>query len=345
VKEMVQKRPFKMRLKRRLKRIISLCTRYPLELIGAVFFCFFFRLLPLDWASAVGGFIGRHVGPHLRVSWIARYNLMKAFPEKTPAEIDEIVVKMWDNLVRTFVEYPHLRQLCAHYDDRIEFVNFERIEALRDDGKAGIVFSAHIGNWEVSSIVGVKSGMPLHRIYRSANNPYVEWLFRYFRQKIEGILVPKGMGGFRQIVDLMRKNGHFALLIDQKLKEGIPVDFFGYSVMTTPSLASLVLKHNYPAVPVRSQRLNGAHYRLTIEEPLQIEKTGNNDEDTRLFMEKANHILERWIREDPAQWLWVHKRWPDSKRKWKDLYRQRRLWKKGIKPEDVFQAAIQDRHE
>lgn len=80
-------------------------------------FCGLFRLLPLDWASGAGGFLGRHIGPRLRVSWVARYNLMKAFPEKTPAEIDAIVVAMWDNLVRTFVEYPHLRQLSVHYEN------------------------------------------------------------------------------------------------------------------------------------------------------------------------------------------------------------------------------------
>ena len=328
-----------------VKRILYLTTRYPLELIGTVFFCLVFRLLPLDWASAVGGFIGRHIGPRLKVSWVARYDLMKAFPEKTPAEIDKIVVDMWDNLTRTFVEYPHLRQLCKHYDDRIEFVNFDLAKTLRDDGKGGIFFSAHIGNWEVSSIVGVKAGMPLHRIYRSANNPYVEWLFRFFRQRIKGILVPKGMSGFRQIVDLMRKNGHLALLIDQKMNEGVPVDFFGYPVMTTPSLASLVLKHDYPAVAVRSQRLKGAHYRLTVEALPPIEKTGNNAEDTRRYTEQANHILEKWIRDDPKQWFWVHKRWPDSKIMWKELYRQRRLWKKGIKPEDVFRTALQGRRE
>ncbi len=333
----------KRSLKRKIKRAVNLCTRYPLELLGTIVFCGVFRLLPLDWASGVGGFLGRHIGPRLRVSWVARYNLMKAFPEKTPAEIDAIVVGMWDNLVRTFVEYPHLRYLSVHYEKRIECVNFERCEAIRDDGRAGILFSAHIGNWEMASILGCKLGMPLHRIYRSANNPYVEWLFRFFRQKIEGVLVPKGMGGFRQIVDLMRKNGHFALLIDQKMNEGIAVDFFGYPVMTTPSLASLVLKHDYPALPVRSQRLKGAYFRMTAEEPLKIEKTGNNAEDIRRFMEQANHVLEKWIRDDPAQWLWVHKRWPDSKTMWKQLYKQRRLWKKGIKPQDVFSIAVQGR--
>lgn len=335
----ITKRP----LKRRLKRVFYLFTRYPLELIGAVFFCTLFRLLPIDWVSAIGGFIGRHIGPHLRVSWVARYNLMKVFPEKTTVEIDEIVVNMWDNLMRTFVEYPHLRWLCSHYENRIEFVNFEEIEALRDDGEAGILFSAHIGNWETSSILGVKAGMALHRIYRPANNPYVEWMFRYFRKKIQGRLVPKGMSGFRQIVDLLHKKEHLAMLIDQKMLKGVACNFFGYPAMTTPSLASLVLKHNYPAIPVRSQRLKGAHYRLTVEPPLTIEKTGDNEKDIRRFMGKANAILERWIRDDPSQWLWVHNRWTESKEMWIKLYQQRHLWKKGIKPTDVLQIALKGR--
>ncbi len=335
----------KRKVRKRIRHAILLFTCYPIQLIGALVFCLPLRLMPLDWVSAIGGWIGRHLGPHMRVSWVARYNLMKAFPEKTPAEIDEIVVNMWDNLMRTFVEYPHSRWLCSHYDERIEFVNFERVETLRDDGKGGIFFTAHIGNWEIASMLSVKSGMPLHRIYRQANNPYVEWIFRYFRLGVKGVLVPKGTGGFRQIVDLMRKNGHLAMLIDQKMNEGIWANFFGYRVKTTPSLASLVLKHDYPAIPVRSQRLKGAYYRVTFEPPLQIEKTGDHQKDILRFMEKANKIMENWIREDPAQWLWVHKRWPDSKKMWVQLYKQRRLWKKGIKPEDVFQAAIKDRRE
>ncbi len=324
------------RTRRRIKRAFLCVFRYPFEFVGMVFFCIVFRLLPLDWASGIGGFLGRKVGPHLKVSWVARYNLMKVFPEKSVAEIDAIVVGMWDNLVRTFVEYPHLRRLCSHYDDRIEFVDYEKSVQMRDDGKAGILFSAHIGNWEIASVLGCKLNMPLHRVYRKANNPYVEWAFRYFRLKIKGDLVQKGTSGFRQIVSEMRKGGHFALLIDQKMNEGIWVDFFGFPVKTTPSLARLVLKYDYPALPMRCERLDGAHFRLTPEPLLTIEKTGDTDKDVHAYMTKANKIVENWIRMKPEQWLWVHKRWPDSKFMWKRLYRQRKLWKKGIKPPEVF---------
>lgn len=323
-------------LKKRSSRLFKLFVRYPIEAVGMLFFCGIFRVLTLDQASAVGGYIGRKIGPKLKVSWVARYNLMKAFPEKSTAEIDAIVVDMWDNIIRTFTEYPHLRYLSDHYDDRIEYVNYDRCVQMRDDKKAGVLFSAHIGNWEIGSLLGNKLGMPLHRIYRSANNPYVEWVFRYFRLKIPGDLVTKGASGFRKIVAEMKQGGHFALLIDQKMNEGILVDFFGFPVKTTPSLARLVLKYDYPALPIRIERLNGAHFRLTAQELLTIEKTGNTEKDVETYMTAANQIIEQWIREDPAQWLWVHKRWPDSKLMWKQLYKQRKLWKKGIKPPEVF---------
>ena len=332
------------RLSHDKRRKLYCVIRYPFEAVGFVFFCALFRLLPLDWASAIGGWLGRKIGPRLKVSWGARYNLMKVFPEKTVAEIDEIVVGMWDNVVRTFAEYPHLRWLSSHYDcGRIEYIGSDLMEQMRDDGKPGIFFSAHIGNWETASVFSCKTGVPFHRIYRGADNPYVEWAFRYFRLKIKGELVGKGVGGFRKIVSAMRKGGHLALLIDQKMNEGIWADFFGFPVKTTPSLAALALKYGCPVLPIRSQRLKGAHYRLTAGPFLTVEKTGDTEKDTLAWMNAANKVLEDWIRDDPTQWFWVHKRFPETKTKWIELYRQRKLWKKGIKPADVF-ASSQIKH-
>ncbi|MGN0903691.1 MAG: lysophospholipid acyltransferase family protein [Alphaproteobacteria bacterium] len=318
-------------------------VRYPAELAGVVILCGFLRILPLDWASALGGFIGRHIGPRMRVSWVARYNLMKAFPEKTPVEIDAIVVRMWDNLGRTFAEYPHLRFLSTHYEKRVEFMRPELFRQLRDDGMPGIFFSAHIGNWEVSSISANMLGIPFHRIYRFSNNPLVEWLFRYYRQKIPGELLPKGTSGMRRVVELMNREGHLALLVDQKMNDGIEAPFFGYPAMTTPALARLALKYGCPVLPVRSRRSGGAHFQLLPDDLLTFRKTGNIAEDTRRFTAETNRILERWIRDDPAQWLWVHKRWPDSNMGSIRLYADRHLWKKGIKPPELFAEAISGR--
>ncbi len=318
-------------------------VRYPLEFVGAVFFCVIFRVMPLDLASAVCGFLVRHIGPRMKVSWVARYNMMKAFPEKTPAEIDGLVVKMWDNMGRTFGEYPHLRVLTRHYKKRIEIVHPERLQQLADDGKPGIVFSAHIGNWEMSSVSSRAADLEYHRIYRFANNPLVEWLFTYFRKDVKGELLPKGKAGMKRIVKHMNEGGHLALLIDQKMNDGISVPFFGFEAMTTPALARLAMKYDCPVVPIRSERLKGAHYRLTAEEALSFEKTGDAKTDSRALMIKANKVLERWIREKPEQWLWVHKRWPDSNMGSMRLYKDRKLWKQGIKPPELFKESQEGR--
>lgn len=313
--------------------------RYPLEFVGAVVFCIVFRILPLDWASAVCGFILRTIGPGLNVSWVARYNMMKVFPEKTPAEIDALVVKMWDNIGRTFGEYPHLRVLSRHYEKRLEVCHPERLHCLAEDGKPGIIFSAHIGNWEMTSASAQISDTPFHRIYRFANNPLVEWLFVYFRGAVKGDLLPKGKAGMRRVVQHMNEGGHLAILVDQKMNDGISVPFFGFESMTTPALARLALKYGCPLVPIRSERLKGAHFRLTAEDFLLFEPTGDQKADCRALMAKVNGVLERWIRETPEQWLWVHKRWADSNMGAMRLCKDKKLWKKGVKPPELFEES------
>ena len=105
-----------------------------------------------------------------------------------------------------------------------------------------------------------------------------------------------------------------------------------------------MLLHVWPPVlPVRSRRSGGAHFQLLPDDLLTFRKTGNIAEDTRRFTAETNRILERWIRDDPAQWLWVHKRWPDSNMGSIRLYADRHLWKKSIKPPELFAEAISGR--
>ncbi|MCQ2965476.1 MAG: lauroyl acyltransferase [Alphaproteobacteria bacterium] len=326
------------------KKLIQYLFTYIIQAFFTVVFCIFLRLISFNLASSFGGWLGRTLGPKLKLSWIARYNLMKVFPNKTPAEIDKIVVEMWDNLGRTFCEYPHLRWLCSHYNKRIEFVHPELIEKMRDDGKAGLLFSAHYGNWEVGSIIGNKFNFDLHRIFRQANNPYVEWAFRYFRNKIPGKLVPKGISTFRQIVEEVRKGGHFALMIDQKMNSGISSDFFGFPVMTTPSMMKLALKYNLPVLPVFVVRENGTHFKVIAEPEVSLIHTGNMNADIITNMNNVHHILEKWIKERPGQWLWLHQRWPETKWVWKKLYACRKQWKKGEFNAEML-AVSQKKHE
>ncbi|HEX7199854.1 MAG TPA: lauroyl acyltransferase, partial [Dongiaceae bacterium] len=134
------------------------------------------RLLPLDWASALGGFVARSIGPHLGVSRVGRRNLAAAFPEKSPAEIETILRGVWDNLGRTGAEYAQLDRI---YDTdpmgpipggRITVDGVEEFMALRDGGKPAIIFTAHCGNWELLPVGAMRHGLQVVIFFRPPNN-------------------------------------------------------------------------------------------------------------------------------------------------------------------------------
>ncbi|MEQ9327096.1 MAG: lipid A biosynthesis lauroyl acyltransferase [Rhodospirillales bacterium] len=272
-----------------------------------------FRALPLDNASAFGGWLVRKVGPMLKQHRIALNNLRKAFPEKTDDEIARIADAMWDNLGRTAGEYPHLDRFDVYNDkERFETRGGHNIRALRDDGICGIFFSGHIGNWEIVSLAATQQGVPLTRIFRAPNNRSMNWLFENGRQAVAGDLVPKGSEGAKAAMKALRDGGHLGMLVDQKMNDGIEARLFGRPAMTAPALALFALKFRCPVVPARVTRLDGAHFRIDIEDPLvPPEPSGDRHTDILAFTQAVNDRLEAWIRETPEQWLWVHRRWPD----------------------------------
>ena len=270
------------------------------------------RLLPFKAASALGGVVGRTLGPRLGITERARRNLGRAFPEKTAPEIERIIGGMWDNLGRTAFEYPHLGRL-RFYDGGgggVDVVGAEHIDALRDDGRPGIFFSAHLANWEVAALSIAHRGLPLHLIYRAPNNPLVKFLSRRPHPGA-GELIPKGAEGARRALALMRKGGHLGMMVDQKLNDGIPVPFFGHDAMTAPAPARFALKFDCPVVLVRVERLHGSRLRVTHYPPIDLPRTGDRRADVAAAMAMVNAVIEGWVRERPEQWLWLHNRWPD----------------------------------
>lgn len=285
---------------------------YPLEAVLVYGFCCLFRALPLDRASALGGWIGRTIGPRLPGTRTARRNLERAFPEKSRAEIDTIILGMWDNLGRVIAEYPHLDEISDYGPGgRTEVIGAEHIHALRDDGKAGILVSGHFANWEVQSVCSRKMGAELAVVYRAPNNPYVARLLTELRGAASGTQIPKGAEGARTLLRVLTRGGHVGMLIDQKMNDGMPVPFFGRDAMTAPAAAQLALRLGIPLVPARAERLDGARFRITVLPPVEPPSTGDRNADVRILMERLNSLLEQWIRERPAEWLWLHRRWPD----------------------------------
>lgn len=274
-------------------------------------FVFVVGLLPLGLSSALGGWMGRCIGPVSSVHRTARDNLTKAFPEKTPAEISKILGGMWDNLGRYVFEFPHLDQLRFEGPGaRIEIVGVENADALRDDGKPGIFFSGHLGNWELASRSVSSRGIALHGIYRAPNNPLMEPLFTR-QNRGKGELLAKGAKGAKRALQLLKAGEHLGILVDQKMNDGIAVPFFGRDAMTAPAIAQFAYRYNCPIVPVRVERLRGARFRVTHYPPLTLPDTGDRHADVQQTMTDINAMLEGWIRARPEQWFWVHRRWRD----------------------------------
>lgn len=268
-----------------------------------------FAALPLDVASGLGGWLGRRIGPLLGgVNRVARRNLRAAFPEKTDAEIEAVIRDMWEHLGRVAGEFSHLKEIATQ---RVELIGGEYIDLLRDDGRAGIFISGHMGNWELNGAVAAVRGLPLHLIYRAANNPWVEDLYRKGRADASYALIPKGPDGARQALMVLKSGGHLGMLVDQKMNDGVPIPFFGRDAMTAPAQAALATKFKCPLVPARVERLKGAHFRVTIHPPMEMPATGDGHQDNRILLTRINAMFEEWIRERPEQWLWVHRRWPE----------------------------------
>ena len=279
----------------------------------AVFFAVM-GALPLAAASALGGALGRLIGPRLSVSRRARDNLRAALPELSAPQVGRVISDMWDNLGRVAAEYPHLRRIRVFAPKGpVETVGLEHLDDVIAAGRQAIIFGGHLGNWEILALAAGQYGIDVAQIYRAPNNPLVDRMVARRRGAAEtgSELIPKGAIASRRALAALRRGAHLALLADQKLNDGIAVPFFGRPAMTAPALALLALHFDCAVLPARVERLSGAHFRLTIEPPLPLPRSGDRSADVAALMQDVNSTLERWVRERPEQWFWVHRRWPD----------------------------------
>ncbi len=269
-------------------------------------------LLPAKTASDIGGWVGRHLGPPLRVNRRALRHLEIAFPEMAAAERKRIVAAMWDNLGRVVSEYPHLGRIAALDSELLEVIGGERLIAEQKTGRPFILFSAHIANFELPPVSAHAHGVHLTIMARRVNNPFIHHLLMFFRRRVTrpDAVIPKGIAGGRLAVKLLDENRNVGLLIDQRASRGIALPLFGQPARTTLALAKMAIDYDVNAYPARLERLDGARMRLTVEDPLKRRPDlGDKQAEAEAMMLEVNQILERWISERPGDWLWLHRRW------------------------------------
>ncbi len=265
-------------------------------------------------ASNLGGLVARSLGPWLPVSRVADANLRLALPALDAAGRRRVIRGVWDNLGRTVAELPHVAALQRTSEGpgwEIEGDAVARSIVAR--GGPAIFFSGHLGNWEMMPLVAGAVGIPLASFYRAATNPIVDRMIVDLRQRAAGRPVPqfaKGAAGARGALALLRQGGMLGMLVDQKMNDGIPARLFGHLAWTAPAAAAFARRFGCPLVPARVVRLGPARFRVICEPPLPLPDTGDRQQDIARLTQAMNDCLERWIRDRPEQWLWLHRRWP-----------------------------------
>jgi KDO2-lipid IV(A) lauroyltransferase len=221
---------------------------------------------------------------------------------------------MWDNLGRVVGEYPHLDRFSPHGED--PRITYSLPSGMTVDGMKGkplMFLSAHLGNWEVMPILAHQVGLEGAAVVRPPNNPFVaDWVARQRRINGPDTLIAKHNAA-RAMLGQLRAGKMLCMLVDQKLREGIAVPFFGRDAMTTPAPAVLALKTGARLVFASNQRLPGPRFHVTVWPELDFAASGNEAEDSRALTAAITFRIEEMIRADPAQWLWIHNRWPTER--------------------------------
>ena len=286
--------------------------KYFFEFICIISLFSIFKIIGLKNASNIGSILGRFVGPLFRSRHIIQQNIKIGLGNVDKKKETEIIDSMWSNIGRTFAEYVFLKDFKFNKTnfDHIKINGTNHLDDIKKNNKSAIFYSGHFANFELMAMELDKSGIKCAAIYRPLNNFFLNPLMEYLRMKyICPNQIPKGRMSMREIISKVKDGYSIALMVDQRVSEGPRTAFFGKPAHTTTIPAQLSLKYNCKLVPISLERKEGANFEMTIHEPYKIEKTGNDEEDTKNITLKINQMIEKMIIKNPKQWIWSHNRW------------------------------------
>jgi len=267
-------------------------------------------------ANFAGGFM-RRIGPLFKEHRIGREQLRAAFPEKSDAEIEQILGGVWDNLGRIAIEFAHLDEFCVEGFGRQtpDVITYppeskERYDWITKSGKATIGFAAHLANWELpgvgAKLIGVQSAV----LYRRPNIGAVSNVIIKLREPLMGELIPTGLDAPVRLGRLLQSGIHVGMLADQHYSKGVEVTFFGRPCLANPLIAMLARQTELPIYGMRVVRNpDGNSFWGEVSNPVEPVRGADGRVDIKGTMQAVTSVIEGWIRQYPEQWLWLHRRW------------------------------------
>ena len=281
--------------------------KYLIQFLIILFLFFIFKILGLKLSTIVSSKIFRYIGPFFRSKKLIEKNILKGIPNLSLLEVKEITNKMWENYGRIFSEYVFIKEFRnSKLNDNLQITGQEILDKIRDEKEPVIFISGHFNNFELMAMHIEKSGINLATIYRPLNNKFLNFLMEKIRKKyICKHQIEKGIPGTKKLLSFFKNGSSIALMIDQRVSQGIKCNFFNHNAYTTTIPAQFAKKFNCKIVPIYIERIKDVNFRLTISEPLHY----SDNETVESITINLNSLLEKMILKNPEQWIWSHNRW------------------------------------
>ena len=282
--------------------------KYFLQFVLIVILFFIFKLIGYKNASNLGSQIGKIFGKFIRSDRIIKNNL-SIIENNSDFKIDnkdKIVKKVFSNYGRILAEYVHLSKFKGPLKKYVTLNGENFLREIKQNKKNVVFISGHFNNFELMAMFIDAYGINVSAIYRPLNNIFLNKIMEKIRtDHICKNQIKKGISGTRELITFLKKNFSVALMIDQRVSEGIRSDFFGTPAFTTTIPAQIIKKFNCEIVPVHIERYDDIKFNLTFDKPIKFDENTSTEEITL----KLNKILEIMVLKDPSQWILTHNRW------------------------------------
>ena len=282
--------------------------KYLIQFFVISFLFFIYRLIGLRFSSILSGYIMLLLGPLFRSKNISNKNLKYALPNSTDNQRKKILNQMWFNYGQILSEYMFIKNFrkSEKFLKKISVENQKVLDKIKLEKNPVIFISGHFNNFELMAMHIERSGIDLAAIYRPLNNIFLNPIMEKIRTKyICKKQIKKGISGTKQLLKHFKEKTSVALMIDQRVSEGIKSKFFNKDALTTTIPAQFIKKFNIKVVPIYIERLNNNNFKIKIYDPITFQK----DETIKSITLHLNKILEKMIMKNPEQWIWMHNRW------------------------------------
>ncbi len=281
--------------------------KYFLQFIIIVFLFLIFKILGVRFSSFLGGKLFQIIGPAFRSKEIINNNIKRAFPDLNSKEINKIKSSMWNNYGRVFAEYIYMKNFRhGNLSKNISIEGEDILTNIKKQNQKVIFISGHFSNFELMAMQIDKLNLKIGAIYRPLNNIFLNKIMERIRKKyICNNQIKKGIGGLKELIKLNNEGYSTALMIDQRVSEGIKSNFFNEEAFTTTVPAQFVKKFNIPVVPIFIERYEGIKFKMKVFKPVHF----SVEDSIENITDDLNKILEKMILDNPNNWIWSHNRW------------------------------------